>query len=226
VGTADRFLSQPGSPARKRAVEAKVETKIEKPEIPELLELHMPEPAPSNTRTFAAGRLGHLQNIENADNSSNTLTEKRQIPEPTESPRLGHLERRKARLEHLTATTNFGVWRYTMIDTESREYAESSDSLKGRPLKRSSGLSRRRSRTSSEHDQEKDAQPKAEEQQSTIEFLLSLLMSDLIELEDAGQKVIVETQNGILVIGLPNVGKCPNPECTILHHGTKCPICR
>jgi hypothetical protein len=112
-----------------------------------------------------------------------------------------------------------------MTDMESRESAESSDLLNGSPTKKSSGRSRRRSRKNSTSAQGREEQPRHGERQNAIEYMLSLLTSDLATLEEKGQPVTLANQNGTLLIGLPGVSQCQNPECTTLHSGTKCPIC-
>lgn len=109
-----------------------------------------------------------------------------------------------------------------MTGTEKQESGEFCDS----PTRHRSSLgpSHPNSPNNYDYGQVRGDQPPDAQRQSAIEFSLSLLHSDFVEIENAGLQVIVRQETGRLVIELPGVLLCPN--CTMLAATQQCPMCQ
>lgn len=108
-------------------------------------------------------------------------------------------------------------------DMASGGREEFSDSSHTRNLELNSGKSARKSRKSYSAAQVADAGREAETKLSGLDYLLTLLQSDLGEIRDIGGVVrLYDDPNG-LIIQLPNVAICQNHK--MMHSGQQCPMC-
>ena len=109
-----------------------------------------------------------------------------------------------------------------MTDTESTEREEYSGSLPTRRRKNSDKSPPSSEKNSSRGPDADDGQS-PEPKLSTLNFLLTLLQSDLGEIRDKGGIVrFFDDPNG-LIIQLPNVVICKNHK--MMHAGPTCPMC-
>jgi hypothetical protein len=108
-------------------------------------------------------------------------------------------------------------------DTARLEQDEFSDSSHAPNPEANSDKSGRKSRKNSKSAQAKDAGDSAEKSPSSLNWLLSVLQSDLGEIRDFGGTVrLFDDPNG-LIIQLPNVAICKSHK--MMHFGTTCPMC-
>lgn len=110
-----------------------------------------------------------------------------------------------------------------LTDTENVEQGASSDSSRTRrrvkPSDKSAGKSQTNSRPGQDADDGKAQEPKL----SNLDFMLSILQSDLGEYRDFGGTVrFFDDPNG-LILQLPNVAICHRHK--MMHSGQKCPMC-
>ena len=110
-----------------------------------------------------------------------------------------------------------------LIDMENAEQDKSSGSSSTRRQTGRSDKSPGNSRKNSKNVQAGDATEQAEPKLSSLDFMLSILQSDLGEFRDFGGTVrMYEDPNG-LIIQLPNVAICQNHK--MMHSGPTCPMC-
>ena len=108
-------------------------------------------------------------------------------------------------------------------DTARLEQGEFSDSSTAPNPARNSDRSARKSQTNSKSGPGKDAGESAETSPASLNWLLSVLQSDLGELRDFGGTVrLFDDPNG-LIIQLPNVAICQTHK--MMHFGATCPMC-
>ena len=108
-------------------------------------------------------------------------------------------------------------------DTARLEQGGFSDSSTAQNPEANSDKSGRKSPQNSKSAPAKDAGGSAEKSPSSLNWLLSVLQSDLGEIRDFGGSVrLFDDPNG-LIIQLPNVAICQNHK--MFHFGTTCPMC-
>lgn len=108
-------------------------------------------------------------------------------------------------------------------DTENAEQDKSFGSSRTRRRRENSDKSQKKLQGSSRRGREADVQPQVEPKLSSLDFLLSVLQSDLGEIRDAGGSVrFFDDPNG-LIIQLPNVAICKTHK--MMRFGPRCPIC-
>src|SRR5262245_5451170 len=110
-----------------------------------------------------------------------------------------------------------------LTDMENDEQDKSFDSSHTRRQVGRSDKSRKNSRKNSEPGPVKETGETAEPSPNSLNWLLSLLQSDLGEIRDFGGTVrFFDDPNG-LIIQLPNVAICKNHK--MMHFGIACPMC-
>ena len=108
-------------------------------------------------------------------------------------------------------------------DTARLEQGGFSDSSPAQNPEPNSDKSGRKSRRNSKNAPAKDAGASAEKSPSSLNWLLSVLQSDLGEIRDFGGTVrLFDDPNG-LIIQLPNVAICHSHK--MMHFGGTCPMC-
>jgi hypothetical protein len=108
-------------------------------------------------------------------------------------------------------------------DMESAEQGGFSDSSHAPNREANSDKSARKSRNNSKSAPAKDGGNSAEPNPSSLNWLLSVLQSDLGEIRDFGGVVrLFDDPNG-LIIQLPNVAICHSHK--MMHFGMACPMC-
>lgn len=108
------------------------------------------------------------------------------------------------------------------IDTENLEQEEYSGSSQTRRRK-NSGRSRGKLPSDSKSAPARDAGEPAGPSPSSLNWLLSVLQSDLGEIKDFGGTVRLYGDPNGLIIQLPNVAICQTHK--MMHFGPQCPIC-
>jgi len=108
-------------------------------------------------------------------------------------------------------------------DTARLEQGGFSDSSTAQNPEPNSDKSGRKSRQNSKSAPAKDAGASAEKSPNSLNWLLSVLQSDLGEIRDFGGTVrLFDDPNG-LIIQLPNVAICHSHK--MMHFGGTCPMC-
>jgi hypothetical protein len=109
-----------------------------------------------------------------------------------------------------------------LTDTENTERGESSGSSQTRRRKNSDKSPPSLPKNSSPAQDAGDGD-NPEPKLSSLNWLLSLLLSDLGEIRDKGGAVEFFTHPDALFIKLPNVAICQNHK--MMHFGIACPMC-
>ena len=110
-----------------------------------------------------------------------------------------------------------------LTDTENAEQGAFSDSSRTRRQVRPSDKSATRLPTSSKPGPDAEGGEEAETKLNSLDFMLSILQSDLGEFRDFGGKVSFQETPDFLIIRLANVHICLSHK--IMHSGLICPMC-
>lgn len=110
-----------------------------------------------------------------------------------------------------------------LTDTENAEQGAYSGSSRTRRRPKPSGKSAAKSLTNSRPDQEEDGGKAQEPKLSNLDFMLSILQSDLGEFRDFGGSVSFQEAPEFLIIRLADVHICQNHK--MMHSGPTCPMC-
>lgn len=108
-------------------------------------------------------------------------------------------------------------------DTENAEQGKSSDSSRTRRQAGRADRSQANSRRNSRNAPAKDAGSLAGPNPESLNWLLSVLQSDLGEIRDAGGTVRLFDDPSGLIIQLPNVATCLTHK--MFKFGPQCPLC-
>src|SRR5262245_50739898 len=119
--------------------------------------------------------------------------------------------------------SGYGGLKLMLTDTESGAPGACSDSSGGRSRASNLARSERRSKGNSAPAQAEDAGREAGPKVSSLDFLLSLLQSDLGEIQDLGGSVRFFDNLQGLIIQLPGARLCKTHR--MIHSGEKCPHC-
>ena len=110
-----------------------------------------------------------------------------------------------------------------LIDTESAERDAYSGSSHIRRQAKPSDKSATRLPTSSKPGPDAEGGEEAETKLNSLDFMLSILQSDLGEFRDFGGTVLFQETPDFLIIRLADVHICLNHK--MMHFGPTCPMC-
>jgi hypothetical protein len=108
-------------------------------------------------------------------------------------------------------------------DTARLEQGGSSGSSRTRRRQGNSDKSPRNSRKNSKPGPAEDGGPTADTKLTSLDVLLTMLLSQLGEINDFGGGVKLYHDHLDLIIRLPNAGICDNHK--MMHAGQQCPMC-